>query len=252
MNAADKEWDSMWRGIIGLELKAHQAWYARGRIGDGRMVLVDENLQGAHVADLRGVHFTRCDLSGAKLGRRPLDDAELTECTFFDATLNYSHWERATLTRCNFVSVFMGCTDFDDASISDCDWTNAYLERSIWTRAVVVQSLFTGANLDEVTFDLARFDRCSFSRATLQDNSQRRGNVAVCNGTHFIDCDFRGANITGLRLNNTTFERCKFHGVIGAPVLEGPVTLVDADFSVDGDGSDMRSQADVVAQWRNG
>ena len=75
-------------------------------------------------------------------------------------------------------------------------------------------------------------------------------NVGACLGTHFIDCDFRGADISGLRFANTTFERCMFHGLIGAPVLEGPVTIIDADLSANGDGSDMRSQADILAQWR--
>ena len=76
--------------------------------------------------------------------------------------------------------------------------------------------------------------------------------MAWARNSHFTDCDFRGANITGLRLNNTTFEHCKFHGIIGTPVLEGPITIVDADFSPDADGSDLRSQADIVAQWGGG
>lgn len=247
-----KQWDSMWRGIIGLELKAHQAWYARGRIGEGRMELVDENLQGACVASLSGVSFTRCDLSGALLGSSFMDDAEMAECTFFDARLVQSSWKRAVLTRCTFTQSYLGLAHFDEASVIGCIWNKADLRLSLWTRAVVVDCSFVEANLDEITFDLATFRRCNFARATLRKDKEWDGNVAVCNGTRFTDCDFRGANITGLRLNNTTFERCKFHGVIGAPVLEGPVTIVDADFSADGDGSDMRSQADVVAKWRNG
>ena len=34
----------MWDGIIGLDIKAHQAWYDRGQTVEGRMILVDENL----------------------------------------------------------------------------------------------------------------------------------------------------------------------------------------------------------------
>jgi uncharacterized protein YjbI with pentapeptide repeats len=73
--------------------------------------------------------------------------------------------------------------------------------------------------------------------------------MASCANARFTDCDFRNANLTGLRLNNTTFERCRFHGVIGTPALEGPVTIIDADFSAAGDKSDLRSQAEVIALW---
>ena len=90
-------WDSMWDGIIGLEIKAHQAWYDRGQTGEGRMILVDENLQGATVRFLQGVHFTRCDLSGARLVYSSLEDGEMVECTFFDARMASSWWDRARL-----------------------------------------------------------------------------------------------------------------------------------------------------------
>ena len=37
-------WDGMWDRIIGLEIKAHQAWHGRGQTVEGRMILVDANL----------------------------------------------------------------------------------------------------------------------------------------------------------------------------------------------------------------
>ncbi len=252
MSAGVKEWDSRWRGIIGLEYKAHQAWYARGRTGEGRMVLADENLQGARVASLQGVHLTRCDLSGAALGFSFMDDAEMFDCNFFDAPMSRSQWPRANLQRCNFINVDMGMAKLDDAIVANCNWTTADLQRSTWRRSHVTRSKFVEANLDEIVCAFATFERCDFSRATMRDKSQGRGNVAIFEGTRFTDCDFRGANITGLRLNNTTFERCKFRGIIGTPVLEGPITIIDADFSPDADGSDLRSQADIVAQWGGG
>lgn len=252
MTAVKKEWKSMWRGIIGLELKAHQAWYERGRTGEGRMVLVDENLQGANVAGLRGVSFTRCDLSGAELGRRLLDDSEFVECTFLDASLNYSSWERVTLTGCIFIDSYLCLADFSDANIDKSNWTKAHLERTIWRRAHVASSLFVGAYLNGAICIQTRFEGCNFNGADLSIAANDvGGNVASCEDAHFIDCDFRGSNLSGLRLNNTRFERCKFHGIVGVPVFEGPVTFIDADFSQGGDGSDLRSQDAVLTVWRS-
>ena len=51
-----------------------------------------------------------------------------------------------------------------------------------------------------------------------------------------MQCDFRGANLDGLRFNNTVFDRCKFFDTTGKPDLEGPCTLIDPDFSSRGDG----------------
>ncbi len=251
MSAGVKEWDSMWRGIIGLEYKAHQAWYARGRTGEGRMVLVDENLQGAQVASLAGVQFTRCDLSGARVVHVDLRYAEFIDCVFEDAGLNLSQWHGAVLKGCKFPGSWIGLADFVNTNVLRCDFSTTNFERTTWQHAEVVASRFYKANVTNQRIDTSTFRQCDFREASI-NRTDFKLDMAWARNSHFTDCDFRGANITGLRLNNTTFEHCKFHGIIGTPVLEGPITIVDADFSPDADGSDLRSQADIVAQWGGG
>ena len=68
-------------------------------------------------------------------------------------------------------------------------------------------------------------------------------------GTRFENCDFRGANLTGRRLKDTVFERCKFHDIQGKPVMEGPYRVIDPDFSVEGDRSDIREEGAIAALW---
>ena len=64
--------------------------------------------------------------------------------------------------------------------------------------------------------------------------------LARCRGARFERCDFRGANLDGLRLDNTTFDQCLFFDITGKPKLEGPVTLIDPD------GSEIREPAEVL------
>jgi uncharacterized protein YjbI with pentapeptide repeats len=251
MTVEKKAWDSLWDGIIGRRYKAHEAWYERGRAGPGRMVLSDENLQGARVVSLAGVQFTRCDLSGAALGRSFMGDAELIECNFFDAPMNYSMWDRARLERCSFVEAGLGGADFTAATAEGCTWQRTYLERSLWVGASVNASSFDDAVADNVVFDDATLTGCTFRRTLMRRTVQSpAGNVGTCFGTRFTDCDFRGADVTRLRLANTTFTRCKFHGLLGKPVLEGPVIIEGSDFSPDADGSDLRTREEVLAQWQ--
>ena len=129
--------------------------------------------------------------------------------------------------------------------------SRAYLNSSRWEGATLKKSIFNNAEANDILLDGATLTQCTFLGTKMRRTVQNPGlRLGACLGTHFIDCDFRGADISGLRFANTTFERCKFHGLIGAPVLEGPVTIIDADFSANGDSSDMRSQADILAQWR--
>ncbi len=229
-------------------MAAHRAWYARGKTGDGRLILNGRNLGGIAVASLRGARLEHCDLSNANMSIGLMDAVELIDCVFDDARMNHSSWDQAELVNCRFLKAWLGLAKFEHARISGCDWTAAYLETSMWSNSDVNATRFVDANLVDSRFDGALFSQVDFRGAKLC-RIDEAADFARCPNTRFIDCDFRGANLTGLRLNDTTFERCRFHGVIGAPVLEGPVTIIDADFSEAGDGSDLRSQAVVMAMW---
>ncbi len=214
--------------------------------GVGRIELFDRNIQGANIRAIEGAKLVRCDLSHVNISM--FDDVEFEDCILDWAVLTDSAWDRAMLVGCSFRDGYLGLIHFFDATITGGDFARAYAERSSWHRAIVTSVSFQDANLRDGRFDDAVFARCDFRNADLSCHIVD-GDFARCPNTYFIDCDFRGANLTGLRLNDTTFERCRFHGVIGAPVLEGPVTIIDADFSEAGEGSDLRSQAVVMAMW---
>ncbi|MBL0214090.1 MAG: pentapeptide repeat-containing protein [Myxococcales bacterium] len=224
-----KKRESLWRVTIGPKLRDHLEWYYRqGRTGTGRLVIADEDIQGADLRSVQGARFERVDFSGA--GVQMLDDLEAIDCGFDEALLQGSTWRRAKLEKCRFRGATAYGANFEDARIDDCDWLGAWLEHSVWTRATVSRVSFVAATLVDSRFDGATFVDCDFSRADLS-RGEFSMDSARCPGTRFERCDFRNANIDGLRFNNTTFDHCRFGSVRGKPDLEGSCTLIAPDFS---------------------
>lgn len=248
MTSARKTWTSLWRGTLTPKLKPHWRWYGAGRTGEGRIVMCDENLQGAAVRGLEGARFERCDFSGAMFSL--MDDTELVECIFDEAQFNGSAWDGAHIERCRFHGAWIGLGYFDRTTIEGGDWLGSYLERTSWTEATIRDVSFRCARLVDARFDAATFVGCEFTHANLS-RKELEGDLARCPGARFVRCDFRGAHFDGLRFNNTTFEQCLFHDTTGRPDLEGKCTLIDPDFSRDGDGSDVRDPDQVLRVWRD-
>ncbi|MGE3762123.1 MAG: pentapeptide repeat-containing protein [Kofleriaceae bacterium] len=109
--------------------------------------------------------------------------------------------------------------------------------------------------IEDCSFRRARFD-IQVDRSHLRGCDLREANfsgrpiVGHSYETHFENCDFRGADFTERRFRDTTFTRCKFAGVKGRAVLEGPVHVIEPDFSDAGDGSAIRSAEAALAMWR--
>ncbi|MBL0214091.1 MAG: pentapeptide repeat-containing protein [Myxococcales bacterium] len=164
--------------------------------------------------------------------------------------LQLSNWKRALIENCGFRGATLASSHFEDARIRGGDWLGAWLETSIWRRAKVSDVSFVAATLIDSRFDEATFVDCDFSRADLS-RTRLSWDYARCPGTRFVRCDFRGANIDGLRFNNTTFDHCRFGGARGKPDLEGPCTLIEPDFS-DGptEQPKLRDPDEVLRVWR--
>lgn len=246
---------SLWQGIIKPLLREHGDWYRRGQTGQGRIVMSDEDLQGADLRGLQGARLTRINFSGA--GMNLMHDVEVTECAFDEALLQLSAWERATIENCSFRGAMLVNSRFTDARIRGGNWLGAWCDSTSWTRAAISNVSFVGACLTNSRFDEAVFTDCDFSRADLS-RVNLATDAARCPGSRFIGCDFRYANIDGLRFNNTTLDRCLFGGVRGKPDIEGPCTLIAPDFSSDGSGglsSDgvpgIRDPEEVLRVWRD-
>lgn len=253
--SSPKKWQSLWQGILTPKLKSHWRWWDSGKRGEGRIVMADENLQGAQVRGLEGARFERCDFSGSTISL--LDEAELVDCVFDEANLSQSSWNLSRIQGCRFHGAWLGLANFDGATVDRGDWLGAYLERSDWRGAVITGSTFRASTLTDSSFDGARFVDCNFQYANLSRKALVF-DLARCPKAYFERCDFRGANLDGLRLNETTFDHCKFFDTTGKPDIEGPCTLIAPDFSSRGDGDDrvtgkstIRDPEEVLRAWRD-
>lgn len=121
-------------------LAAHADWLARGRTGEGRLVLsgvsvdcslADTDLRGAEFDASRfvGTSFVRARLDGARVlrssfERADLRHASLAECRFEDTDLRRAMVAGATLARTGFLRCAFG--DFGSQPIGKPDVKSAY------------------------------------------------------------------------------------------------------------------------------
>lgn len=100
------------------EREAHEAWLARGRTGEGRLVLarvkITAKLDGA---DLRGADFEMCDFDGASLENAVLDGARFRGCSLERADLRHAsaldaRFEDCDLRKAAVAGLAIGPTGF--------------------------------------------------------------------------------------------------------------------------------------------
>src|SRR5262245_20495024 len=103
-----KQWTSSWEGILWTAAKTHWDWDNGGRKGAGRLVVVDTNLRGASVANLRAARFERCDFSGSRFAMANLDEIELLECILEEAILTATNLRHANISGSRFHGAWLG------------------------------------------------------------------------------------------------------------------------------------------------
>lgn len=106
-------------------LSAHAEWFARGRSGEGRLLLADTRLVGSlEGADLRGAELENVDLSGVSLLRARLDGARLKRCSFARGDLRHAslfetRFEDCDLRRAMVAGAVVGRTGFLRCAFGD-------------------------------------------------------------------------------------------------------------------------------------
>jgi O-acetyl-ADP-ribose deacetylase len=131
-------------------LDAHRIWVERGQVGEGRLVIKDQEAVGQALA---GHTF-----AGASLER----------CRFDGAQLDGTTWQEATIRRSSFLDAVFGNTVLDDAVFTDCDFRG--------TDFSVIPEGPRG------TTARTRFERCDL-RGTIWIDRSLAGAV-------FVDCRF--------------------------------------------------------------
>ena len=137
---------------------------------------------------------------------------------------------------------------FDKALVDETTFEGANLDRSTWAGASVTAASFDNCVLGNAWLDNGTFRGCTFRKADLRLLTE--GIKCTTAGAVFEDCDLRFTRWDGRNLDGATFIRCKLGGMTGTPASFANVRIVDADLSVNGDGSDLGDTDDVLALWR--
>jgi uncharacterized protein YjbI with pentapeptide repeats len=200
------------------------------------------------VAAIRADHaaLVDLDLDDLDLARISLRGAVLTDvglqratCTAADAT--GSRWQRCRLDR-----VALAMAVLVDARLAHCDLSRAGLAGTSWHRAALAHCALVRANLIDARLDRAVVTDCDLRGADLA--IVRSPHVATLAGARFVRCDLRDTHWRGRALGGATFVDCKLFGARGGPALAG-VVIERPDLSRLGDGSQIATQRDAVADW---
>lgn len=186
--------------------------------------------------DLDDLDLARISLRGAKLTEVSLRRAA---CTAADAT--GSRWQRCRLDRAALAMAVL-----TDARLARCDLSRAGLAGTSWHRATLVHCALRRATLIDARLDRAVFTDCDLRGADLA--IVRSPHVATLAGARFVRCDLRDTHWRGRELGGATFVDCKLFGARGGPALAG-VVIERPDLSRLGDGSQIATQSDAVADW---
>lgn len=241
-----------WKQLIGKpQQRQHRAWLDRGRTGEGRIDLANEVLDDFKLSgkNWTAARFVRCRFADCRLDASDLIDAELEDCSAQHAEFISCHFDKARINRCSFAGIWFNLSDFVRARIGDCDLSGSLFSRVFFQFAKVERTRFVGADILNARLDDAEFTACDFSKADLSDPDPFL-KLCTTRRTRFIDCDFRDSRWEGRLLSETVFERCRFHGVAGKPIVEGPITIIAPDFSPAGDGSDVRDPEALLCHWQ--
>lgn len=238
-NAALEELRARANQWLGREPRALSAEEVRRFVARIRSASPGQLVATAAVID--GLDLDDLDLSALSAREARLTDvsARRAELVNLDAT-------RASLRGCRFFDGDLEAAVFDDAYIEACDFSRSRLRRSSWRRSVVAEVNFIAARMECASMDGAVFSGCDLS--SVMFGSPAGAAAPEIRGTRFEACDLRESSWHGRRLVDVVFSDCKMFGVHGMPQLKG-VTVDRADLSAGGDGSQLATEADVIAGW---
>jgi uncharacterized protein YjbI with pentapeptide repeats len=110
---------------------------------------------------------------------------------------------------------------------------------------------FSDAVLIDIAMEGSEFVKCDFRGANLSWRLAGSKRLGRASDSIFMRCDFQGADFSGFRISGCRFVECLFYGAKGAPELD-QVTVSGVDLSVDGDGSGVTDDDSFLERWKSG
>lgn len=242
---------NMATGRLDRELyERHTAWLKAGRKGDGRLLVEGEIIRRMSAAahNLDGARFEDCNMARSDFNNTHVNSAEFRWCDMSESNLHMAWLQKAKLDACQLDASRLTLVRLDGASVSGCTFDEAALARASLVDGKYAQCSFRKAAMVDIKIANSRFRQCSFQEADFSRHAPL-SKLGRADGSIFERCDFRGADFTGLRIDDCTFVDCKFGGAKGRPELGDGIEVRGADLSIHGDGSVLVEGDAFLAQW---
>lgn len=164
----------------------------------GLLIAADKEKPAAkEKAKPKGEDFSGQDLSGKKYKGK-----QLRYANFEESVLKQTDFEGADLTGANFQGAQIYFANFSDADLTEADFRNATLEYPTLARANLTAVNFEKVDLSKTSFNEVKLRKVNFR------NSKGLGSVYDLD---LSECDFRGANLVGMKFNERTrFRKAKY------------------------------------------
>lgn len=217
--------------------------------------VINAYLRGERLHHMRwqGVHFQGFGFEGVRW-----KDCHLEDLSFDAFQLVLSGWEDTTINHCTFTNnlwkavTFRAGTHVSDITFQGVLTFVRWLQGARMARANLRGVNLHGCSISDPGTSWLDCDLrdTSWTHAISQNNDGSSTSPNRFAHAHVCGCDFRGADFQALRILNTTFEGCAFHGILGAPEFldhHGTSHFIDCDLSPDFDGSRIVSHEEALA-----
>lgn len=230
-----------WEGDIGYDPQVAQAaWVKEGCTGTPPIYLEGKNLSQAFLyqAYLISTHLVECNLASSDLRRARLHQAKLINCILDRALLMNALATETLFQDCQVNQANVNRFELEKAQIIGGNWSDSEFNNCILHLSKIENVCFGGSSWRWADLRGTHFINCDFRGADLTD--------ANLIGSVFERCDFRDAEISWAKLKKTTFEQCGFSGVIGNVLdwdfeSEYESLIINPDLSENFDGTDARN-----------
>jgi uncharacterized protein YjbI with pentapeptide repeats len=209
-------------------VRAHRAWEARGMVGEGRLVLKNQDIHDIRLPNIGGFCWEGVSIKRARAKLFNFVKAELIDTTWSECSIVAVQFNEAELVNTRFEGCAMQFVSFARSRASHCKFERcamdcARLENCQWEHVELMD-----CEVYDLTFRGALLKHCSF-RGQQLGGTRKHGHLATTAGSRFEDCDFRDTRWLGRDLSHATFVRCQLAGATGRPVAHEGLVLEDCD-----------------------
>jgi uncharacterized protein YjbI with pentapeptide repeats len=232
---------------IALIQRSVEGWLPQGIASEVERDLHSKILAKGRLAQIHAddVLVVALNLDDLPLTGLSVCRSKLVRISARQAALDMILAEAAIISESTFQAANLRLGNFSSVTFEKCDFSKANLDGSKWRRAVVKNCDFREAVLFHADLSGSHFIECDFRDADLQAFPD-----TPTAGAMFIHCDFRRSGWHQRNLGDVSFVDCKLYGTFGQVTGLESAVFDRACLSPDGDGKQVVQKQEVIERWR--